>query len=136
MYLCVHAQLLSHVWLFVTEWTVACQAPLSMGFPRKKYWSGLPCPPPGDLSTQGSNPRLLHWQVGSLPLSHLRSPFYLYPCVFIFCCILTILNNVSTLIECIQKNFSKKLFFFPCKFLKLPEVSSVVLLILINSFKF
>ena len=32
-----------------TPWTVACQAPLSMGFPRQKYWSGLPCPPPGDL---------------------------------------------------------------------------------------
>ena len=37
---------LSRVWLFVTAWTVACQAPLSMGFPRHEYWSGLPCPPP------------------------------------------------------------------------------------------
>ena len=35
-------QLLSHVWLFVTPWTVACQAPLSMGFSRQEYWSGLP----------------------------------------------------------------------------------------------
>ena len=33
----------------VTPWTVACQAPLSMGFSRKEYWSGLPFPPPGDL---------------------------------------------------------------------------------------
>ena len=34
----------------VTPWTVACQAPLSMGFfSRQEYWSGLPCPPPGDL---------------------------------------------------------------------------------------
>ena len=32
-----------------TTWTVACQAPLSMGFPRHEYWSGLPFPPPGDL---------------------------------------------------------------------------------------
>ena len=39
----------SHVWLFVTPWTVACQAPLSMGFSRQEYWSRLPCPPPGDL---------------------------------------------------------------------------------------
>ena len=31
------------------------------------YWSGLPCPPPGIFPTQGSNPHLLHWQVGSLP---------------------------------------------------------------------
>ena len=36
------------------------QAPLSMRFPRQGYWSGLPCPSPGDLPAQGSNPRLLH----------------------------------------------------------------------------
>ena len=35
--------------LFTTSWTVACRAPLSMGFPRQEYWSGLPSPPPGDL---------------------------------------------------------------------------------------
>ena len=35
--------LLSHVWLFATSWTAACQVPLSMGFSRKEYWSGLPC---------------------------------------------------------------------------------------------
>ena len=39
----------SHVQLFVTLWTVAHWAPLSMGFSRQEYWSGLPCPPPGDL---------------------------------------------------------------------------------------
>ena len=39
----------SLVQLFATLWTVACHAPLSMGFSREKYWSGLPCPPPGDL---------------------------------------------------------------------------------------
>ena len=39
----------SHVSHFVTLWTVPCQAPLFMGFSRQKYWSGLPCPPPGDL---------------------------------------------------------------------------------------
>ena len=39
----------SRVCLFVTPWTVARQAPLSMGFPRQEYWSGLPCPPPGEL---------------------------------------------------------------------------------------
>ena len=36
--------------LFVIPWTVACQALLSMGFSRQEYWSGLPCPPPGDLA--------------------------------------------------------------------------------------
>ena len=43
----------SHVWLFVTLWTVACQAPLSMGFSRQEHWSGLPWPPPGDLPNPG-----------------------------------------------------------------------------------
>ena len=43
----------SPVQLFATLWTVACQAPLFMGFSRQEYWSGLPCPPPGDLSDPG-----------------------------------------------------------------------------------
>ena len=43
----------SRVQLFVTLWTVACQAPLSMGFPRQEYWSGLPCSPPEDLLDPG-----------------------------------------------------------------------------------
>ena len=46
----VHAQSLSHVWLFVTPRTVAHQAPLSMGFSRQEYCSELPFPPPGDLA--------------------------------------------------------------------------------------
>ena len=41
--------LLSHVWVFATLWIVACQVPLSMGFSRQEYWSGLPFPFPGDL---------------------------------------------------------------------------------------
>ena len=47
---------------------------LSMGFFRREYCSGLPFPSLEDLPTQGSNPRLLHWQVGSLPLSLQGSP--------------------------------------------------------------
>ena len=43
---CMHVQSLSHVRLFVTPWTIACKAPLTMGFSRQEYWSGLPCPPP------------------------------------------------------------------------------------------
>ena len=46
-------QSLSQVWLFATPWTVARQAPPSMGFSRQEYWSGLPCPPPGDLPDPG-----------------------------------------------------------------------------------
>ena len=46
----------SHVWFFVTPWTVAHQAPLSMGVSRQRYWSGLPYPPPGDLPDPGIEP--------------------------------------------------------------------------------
>ena len=42
--------------LFATPWTVACQAPLSMGFPRQEYWSGLPLSSPGDLPDPGIKP--------------------------------------------------------------------------------
>ena len=49
----------SHVQLFGTPWTIAHQAPLSMRFPRQEYWSGLPCPPPGDLPDPGIKPTSL-----------------------------------------------------------------------------
>ena len=55
------------VWLFLTSWTVVCQAPLSMGFSGQEYWSGLLCPPPRELPEPGIKPaclNLLHWQVG------------------------------------------------------------------------
>ena len=42
--------------LFLTPWIVACQAPLSMGFSKQEYWSGLSCPPPGDLPNTGIKP--------------------------------------------------------------------------------
>ena len=51
--------LLSHVWFFVTLWTVAHQALLSMGFCRQEHWSGLPYPPPGDLLDPGIEPESL-----------------------------------------------------------------------------
>ena len=49
----------SHVWLFVSLRTVACQAPLFTGFSRQEYWSGLPCPLPGDLPDPGIKPSSL-----------------------------------------------------------------------------
>ena len=48
---------LSCVWLFETQWTVAYQAPLSMGFSRQEYWDGLLFPSPGDLPDPGIEPR-------------------------------------------------------------------------------
>ena len=67
----------SRVQLCATRWTVAHQAPLSMGGSRQEYWSGLPCPPPGIFPRQESHPHhlhLLHWQAGSLPLVLLGKP--------------------------------------------------------------
>ena len=62
---------LSDVQIFVTPWTVAHQAPLSMGFLRQEYWSGLPCPPPGDLPNSGIKPTspAWAWQAHSLLLN-------------------------------------------------------------------
>ena len=51
----------SCLWFSVTLWTLARQAPLSIGFPRWEYWSGLPCPTPGDLPNPGTEPILLVW---------------------------------------------------------------------------
>ena len=59
----------SHVRFFATPWSVACQTPLSMGFSRQKYWSALPCPPPGNLPDKGNRTHvscLLHWQADTL----------------------------------------------------------------------
>ena len=64
----------SSIRLFATLWTVACQASLSMGFSRQEYWSGLPCPPPGNLPDPGIEPSTPALQVDSLALNHLRSP--------------------------------------------------------------
>jgi len=50
-----------------TPWTVACQAPLSMGFSSQEYWSGLPFPFPGDLPDPGIKPRFPALQAESLP---------------------------------------------------------------------
>ena len=58
---------------FATPWTVAHQAPLSMGFPRQDYWSGLPFPSPGDLPNPGIEPVSPALQADSLPLNHQES---------------------------------------------------------------
>ena len=57
---------LSHVRLFVTPWTTAHQAPLSMKFSRQEYWSGLPFPSPGDLPDAGTEPGSPALQADSL----------------------------------------------------------------------
>ena len=64
----VRARVLSRIQLLATAWTVACQAPLSMGFPRQEYWSGLPLPSPGDLPDPRIELESPAWLAYSLPL--------------------------------------------------------------------
>ena len=77
---CVHAKslpTLRPIWVQLL-WTVARQAPLSMGFSRQEYRSGLPCPPPGDLPNPGLELNISYifpcWQAGSLPLVPPETP--------------------------------------------------------------
>ena len=78
MYIC---ESLSHVQLFATPWTVACQAPLSMEFSRQGYWSGWPFSSPGDLLDPGIKPRSPALQVDSVPSKLPGKPTYVYRCV-------------------------------------------------------
>ena len=71
----------SHAQLFVTLWTIAHQAPLSMGFSRQEYWSGLPCSPPGNLPDPGIRPASLMSSalaVGFWPLAPPGKYVYIY----------------------------------------------------------
>ena len=73
----------SHIQLFMTPWTVAHQAPLSVGFSRLEYWSGLPFPSPGDLPNPEAEPGSPALRADSLPserpgqrsMSHIRAVF-------------------------------------------------------------
>ena len=74
----MHVPVLSHfyrVQLSATLWTVARQAPLSMGFSRQEYWSGLPYPSPGDLPNLGIEPGLLNYRQILYSLSYEGSPY-------------------------------------------------------------
>ena len=75
----VKVKSLSRVQLFATPWTVAYQAPPSMGFSKQEYWSGLPFPSPGDLPDPGIEPGLSHCRQTLYPLSHQGSQhMYIY----------------------------------------------------------
>ena len=64
---------LSCVHLFVTLWTVAHQAPLSVRFPRQEYWNGLQFTSPGDLPDPGIEPGNLHWWLILYPCATLEA---------------------------------------------------------------
>ena len=70
-------KLLSHVRLLATLWTVPHQAPLSVGFSRQEYWSGLPCLPPWDFSNPGIEPMCSALQAYSLPSESPGKPLIL-----------------------------------------------------------
>ena len=74
--LCVLSRF-SHIQLFATSWTIACQAPLSMGLPWQEYWSGLPCPPLGDLPNPAIKPSSPALQADSSPAEPLGKPMNL-----------------------------------------------------------
>ena len=71
-----------------TPWTIAHQAPLPMGLPRKEYWSGLPFPYPGGLANSGTEPFSPALQEDSLPFelqqTQQQSPFTSFPCIRFF----------------------------------------------------
>ena len=67
--MCVYAQCFSRALLFAIPWTVAGQDPLSMGFSRQEYWSGLSFPSAGDLPHPGTEPTSPVLQADSLPMS-------------------------------------------------------------------
>ena len=82
------------VWLFETLWTVARQTPLSIGFSRQEHWSGLLCPPPGDLPDPGTEPVSSVSCIGSHVLYH-----YIYVCVCV-CVIYIYIYIYSIYIVC------------------------------------
>ena len=80
----------SRVWLCVTLWTVACQAPLSMGFSRQEYWSGLPCHTSGDLPNPGIKPMSLMspgLATGFFTSSATWEALWAYICVCVCVCV-------------------------------------------------
>ena len=101
----------SCVQLFGTLWTVAHQASLSMGFSRQEYWSGLPCPPPGDLPDPGIEPVSLALQADSLPLSHWRSPFNVYSILFWYTYAGAMLRSWMGFWTCFSARLGHKMYF-------------------------
>ena len=94
-------KLISRVRLFATPWTVACQAPLFLGFSRQGYWSGLPFPSPGDLPYPGIKPGCPALQADSLPSEPLEIPTKKLWIKYI--------QNILVIIACSDFSFLKSL---------------------------
>ena len=98
---------LSRVRLFVTPWTVARQAPLSMEFSRQKYWSRLPLPPPGDLPDPGIEPRSPALQADALSSEPPGKPHILYQFSAV-----QLLSPVCNPMDCSMPLYIKAIFTF------------------------
>ena len=89
----VKVKLLSCLQLFATPWTVAYQAPPSMGFSRQEYWSGLLLPPPGDLPDPGIEPRSPAFQADALK-EIVNSPYHHPIYLSVQCCHSVVSNSL------------------------------------------
>ena len=99
-YVCL---LLSLIWLFVSPWTAACWAPLSMGFPKQEYWNRLPLSSSGDLPNPGIKPRSSILQADSLPSEQSGKPYIHYVCVCVCVCVCVYTNFSKFLSEMLEK---------------------------------
>ena len=120
---------LSCVWLFVTPWTVAYQAPLSMWFSRQSYWSGLWFPSQGNFPTQGSNLGLPHCRQTVNCLSHQGS---LIRCVQIAICLGGQVKDCTILISLSFPTF----FSFPSRYTPVQDISLSELQLYANTVSF
>ena len=79
----------SHIQLLATPWTIACQAPLSIGFSRQEYWSGLTCPPPGNLPNRGIKPASLTFPALAGRYFTTRATWedYVCVCIYMYMCV-------------------------------------------------
>ena len=114
---CLHECMLSHfshVWLFMTQWTIACQDPLSIGFSRQEYCSGLPSPPPEVLPDPGIEPT-------SLTSPALAGRFFTtsatWEDTFLLICLYSWSSELTLHFSCLHmkslnKKMSKQLFFY------------------------
>ena len=94
---CVCSSSLIWARLFATPWTVAHQPPLSMEFSRQEYWSGLPCPTPGNLPNLGTEPGSPALQADSLPIELWGKTI-----TFLVCEMSTLVSSLNILCQCLS----------------------------------
>ena len=134
MHTCLHACVLSpfsHVRLFAIPGTIALQAPLSMGFSRQEYWSGLPCPSPGDRPNPGIKPASLmsaaHSRAtSSKVVSVLQAPPSRFDPSFLFICLFLAVLGLCCCTQAFSSCHERGLLFFAVCRLLFAKASLVV----------